>query len=79
MSLQNLGDGANGSILWRHGYLGNSTNCLAALFLVSLEWFCLAADLLIFIFLLHPLSSWDSGLVSPLAAFLSLHLLFGSL
>ena len=47
-SLQNIGDGVKGSILWRQGNLGDLMNCLMASSLVCLVWFCLAVDWLIF-------------------------------
>jgi len=68
-SFQNLGDGVKGLISCRQGNLDNFVNCLVASDLVSLVWFCLAVDWLVFISSLNLGGNWLSGLVSPLAAF----------
>src|SRR5882724_10858306 len=68
-SLQNLGDGLEGLILCRWGNLGDLVNCLAALDLICLVKCCLAAERLVLISPLHPGGNWESGHVSPLAAF----------
>jgi len=65
----NLGDGVEGLISCRWGNLDDFMNCLAASDLVSLVWFCLAVDQLVFISSLHLGGNWSSGLVSHLAAF----------
>src|SRR5882724_13528460 len=69
VSLRNLGDGVDGSMPCRHGYLGDFMNWVAVSPLTFHAWVCLAADLLVLNCPLHARGSWSSGLESPLAAF----------
>src|SRR5882724_11415197 len=68
-SLQNLGDRLKGSISCRCGNLGDLVNCLAASDLICLVKCCLATEWLVLISPLHPGGNWESGHMSPLAAF----------